>query len=140
MAVRLHVEKPTIWWNCVEHLLRQTSQPWHRWYTWQRCWECVLAHVNCVASWYINSAINAIAWPIALIRDLVGTEDCGIVKVAGLTGSIAMASAEVAEGAQVLPEVAGSEDPPLACASEVAVFASRRVASLWDAVAGLRLP
>ena len=36
-AVRLHVEKLTIWLNSAEHLLRQTSQPWYRWYTWQRC-------------------------------------------------------------------------------------------------------
>ena len=36
-AVRLHVEKLTIWLNAAENLLRQTSQPWYRWYTWQRC-------------------------------------------------------------------------------------------------------
>ena len=77
---------------------------------------------------------------VRLTSRLRRTEDCGIAKAAGLSGSITMVSAEVAQGAQVLLEVAGSEEHPWACATEVAVSVSRLVASLWDAVTGLRLP
>ena len=89
---------------------------------------------NTLAAGYVNISIARLTPRLRL------TEDCGIAKAAGLSGSITMVSAEVAQGAQVLLEVAGSEEHPWACATEVAVSLYRFVARLWDAVTGFRLP